>query len=62
MKDYRVAEIAYEAYRAHTGGKSLVSGAPIPQWSVLPLPIRDAWLAASDAVIHDCIISFPKGE
>lgn len=62
MRDYRAAAIAYEAYRAHTGGKSLVSGAPIPEWSALPLPIQDAWLAAADAVIHDCIVNFPKGE
>jgi hypothetical protein len=45
-----LAEIAYEAYRANSGGKSLVSGQPIPAFAELPEPIRAAWTAAADAV------------
>lgn len=37
-----LAKIAYEAYRNHTGGKSLVSGSPIPIWENLSQPIQDA--------------------
>jgi hypothetical protein len=43
------AEAAYEAYRAHTGGKSLISGSPIPEWGQLPEAIQQAWQAAAGA-------------
>ena len=43
-------EIAYNAYRKASGGKSLVSGAPIPLWRYLPDDIRAAWNAAGEAV------------
>lgn len=43
-------QIAYEAYRAHTGGVSLATGAPIPEWGALPEPIKAAWEAAGAAV------------
>lgn len=58
--NYEAAEKAYEAYRADTGGVSLVSGQPIPEWSRLPAAIQKAWGAAADAVILDCIARFPK--
>lgn len=44
MRSY--GQIAYEVYRAHTGGVSLATGAPIPQWEQLPTPIQSAWEAA----------------
>lgn len=34
---------AYEAYARHTNFKSLVSGAPLPQWDGLSDAIRQAW-------------------
>lgn len=43
--------IAYEAYCEHTGWKSLVSGADLPQWSALSPEIRAAWEAAASAVL-----------
>lgn len=43
--------VAYEAYCKASGGKSLVSGAPLPAWDALCQEIRDAWDAAADAVI-----------
>ena len=43
-------QIAYEAYRAHTGGVSPATGAPIPQWEQLPAPIQAAWEAAGSVV------------
>ena len=46
----KFGRIAYEAYRDSTGGKSLVSGAPIPYWSKLPALIQNAWGAAANAV------------
>jgi hypothetical protein len=50
MRDY--AEIAYEAYRAHTGGVSLISGALIPVFGALKPEIQEAWEAAARAVIQ----------
>lgn len=43
-------KIAYMAYRDSSGGKSLVSGQPIPAWEELPLRIQESWKAAADAV------------
>lgn len=45
-----LGEVGYEAYRAKTGGKSLVSGQPIPAFAELPEAIRAAWEAAGNAV------------
>ena len=48
--DTTMGEIAYNAYREHTGGKSLVSGEGMPFWQSLPDDIRAAWEAAGKAV------------
>lgn len=45
-----MGQIAYEAYGNHSGGKSLISGQPIPEWAALPTAIQQAWDAAGDAV------------
>lgn len=42
--------IAYEAYRNHTGGISLVSKQPIPEWDALPGEIKAAWKVAAETV------------
>jgi hypothetical protein len=39
-----LAKIAYEGYRNHTGGVSLVSGSPIPAWEDLPAAIQLVWV------------------
>ncbi len=44
-------QIAYEAYRKHSSGKSLVSGHPIPEWDRLPSEIQAAWEAAGCEVL-----------
>ncbi len=44
------AEVAYDAYRAHTGGVSLASGHPIPEWSSLRPDIQEAWVASARAL------------
>lgn len=43
-------ELAYEAYRAHTGGISLASGQPIPDWNALKPEIQEAWEASTNMV------------
>lgn len=43
-------QIAYDAYKTATGGRSLVSGDPLPEFAQLPAPIRAAWEAAAEAV------------
>jgi hypothetical protein len=45
-----LGQIGYDAYRAHTDGKSLVSGQPIPEFDKLSVPIQNAWEAAGQAV------------
>lgn len=45
-------QIAYEAYRNHSGGKSLISGATIPEWPDLPIAIQEAWVVAGDALLE----------
>jgi hypothetical protein len=44
-------QTAYEAYRKQSGGVSLVSRAPLPEWAALQPAIRAAWAAAERAVI-----------
>lgn len=46
-----LGQVAYEAYCVAAGGKSLATGAPLPQWGVLSEAIRVAWRAAADAVV-----------
>ena len=50
MESRTLGEIGYEAYRSHTGGISIISGQPIPEWSALRAEIREAWEAGAGAV------------
>jgi hypothetical protein len=43
-------QVAYEAYRAAAGGRSLAAGDPLPEFEDLPAAIRRAWEAVADAV------------
>jgi hypothetical protein len=45
-----LAEIGYNAYRESAGGKSLVSGVPLPEFHELTEKIQTAWIAAAEAV------------
>lgn len=47
----KYGQVAYLAYKDASDGKSLISGAPLPQWHEQRQEIRDAWDAAADAVI-----------
>jgi hypothetical protein len=42
-------QVAYEGYRKHSDGKSLVSGQEIPEWNKLPAEIQAAWNSAGEA-------------
>lgn len=44
-------QIAYEAYCNKTSGKSLVTGATLPEWDKLNEGIQEAWNAAGRAVL-----------
>lgn len=52
MKNYGYVEIAYDAYKAQTGGKSLITGDPLPEFEALRIEIRDAWWEAAEAVVR----------
>lgn len=45
-----MGEIAYNAYRKASDGKSLATGTPIPPWRYLPDKYREAWNVAGEAV------------
>lgn len=45
-----LGKAAYLAYCQTTGGKSAVTGAPLPTWEGQAEAIREAWRAAADAV------------
>lgn len=51
VPDYTYAKIGYEGYAASTGGKTF-DGRDMPKWDELPARIKDAWLAATDAVLN----------
>lgn len=46
-----MGRMAYEGYRVGSDGKSLISGAVLPEWADLAPEIRAAWRAAADAVL-----------
>lgn len=50
-----LGEVGYEAYRADTGGISLVSKQPIPDWVDLSGDIQHAWEAAGSAVENEIL-------
>jgi hypothetical protein len=45
-------KIAYEAYAAHTEGRSLRTGEALADWEDLPLEYQTAWRVSADAVIQ----------
>ena len=51
---------AYEAYRVAVGGKSVVSGAPLPEWEGLDDLTRTGWLAAGNAAVTHAKQHFPQ--
>lgn len=60
MKNYDTAKIAYDAYCKQTGGVSLISGDKLPSFENLRFEIQEAWWAAANAVVLDCIERFPR--
>lgn len=54
---YRQGEVAYEAFCTQAGGRSLISGEALPEFSVLKPLIQDAWAAAAIAVGVDLEMS-----
>ena len=46
-------QVAFEAYAQQSEGVSLVSGAKLPVWDMLPQDIRDAWEAADQASVSN---------
>lgn len=51
MSGIEPGRAAYEGYRAYSDGRSLVSGAALPEWDAQDPEIRAAWRAAADAVL-----------
>jgi hypothetical protein len=46
-------QTAYEGYCEHTGWKSLISGAQLPEWEKLKKEIQEAWEKAAQAVLNN---------
>lgn len=49
MHDVDLGRLGYEAYAAHTGGKTY-DGRAMPEWADLPDGIRAAWSASARAI------------
>lgn len=45
----------YQAYRDAAEGRSLVTGAPLPEWSDMPDAIRAAWVAAATEAVDQWV-------
>lgn len=45
-------QVAYRGYFEASGGASLISGQPLPQWHEQSQAIREAWDAAAAAVVE----------
>ncbi len=50
MRD--LGQAAYEGYFDECGGKSLISGAPLPTWDKQDPKIQKAWYAAAMNVLE----------
>ena len=46
----RLAEVGYNAYRDSAGGKSIITGDPLPDFSKLRPDISAGWVAAAKAI------------
>ena len=49
-EDERLGQVAYEAYSANTGGRSLATGDDLPVWDELQDVYHTAWIAVALAV------------
>jgi hypothetical protein len=49
--DNALGQVAYEAYSANTGGKSLATGDNLPAWGDLGDAYKTAWIAAAREVV-----------
>ena len=49
-KTMTAAMKGYAAYAKYTGGKSAVSGEPLPNWFELPAAVKNAWFAAAKSI------------
>jgi len=47
----KYASYLYASYRAHSAGKSLASGNPIPEWNSMEDKYKDAWKAVARASV-----------
>lgn len=56
-----LGRIAYEAYKQHSRGKSLVSGANLPEWEDQAKEIKAAWNNAASAAVEAHLDSLDKG-
>jgi hypothetical protein len=45
-----IGQIAYEAYLDFSGGVSLISGHPLPEWDAQEAKLQLAWEASAHAV------------
>lgn len=46
------AQAAYQAYSEGAGGRSLVSGQPLPTWQDVKPEVKEAWRAAAAALVR----------
>lgn len=49
-EQYELARAGYEAYRAWTGGRSIVTGDALSEFDGLLPKVQDAWAAAGEAM------------
>ncbi|MDB4996731.1 MAG: hypothetical protein JWM74_4163 [Myxococcaceae bacterium] len=58
MSAKEIAQVAFEAYNASTGGKTY-DGKAIPPWYAISPRIQDAWRAAARACVQHTAGSGP---
>ncbi|HEX4713347.1 MAG TPA: hypothetical protein VH164_00305 [Ktedonobacteraceae bacterium] len=55
-----LGQIAYEAYLAYSGGKSLITGDELPPWEECLEPIKHAWDASAHAAAYEYLLRQPR--
>ena len=54
MTGMQLAKIGYNAYCEAVGGKSAITGDPLPEFDKTPPAVQTAWIAAAISIHEAC--------
>lgn len=62
LSDWDIARVGYEAYSAATGGKSIITGDPLPDFATTKPEVQGAWVEAAKVMrnVLESVINTPE--